>query len=139
MSTKTSKASEHIFEEIFTAYEKTRILDIFNKCTTEELQFIRLLNNQKAVAIVKYRERNGNFSSLPELLHVPGLGIIGLQKICNTIKNVDFTSVHQLKKSLELESVKTKPPLPENMCDVGNLVFLCMHLRQKLSYIIDVV
>ena len=46
-----------------------------NTATAEELAKVKGLNAAKAAKIVKYRDANGNFSSLDDLKKVKGLGL----------------------------------------------------------------
>ena len=48
-------------------------LDI-NQATAEQLATVKGLGQKKASAIVKYRETNGRFKSLDELVKVKGIG-----------------------------------------------------------------
>ena len=112
-STKPSQTSKHVLDEMFNEHERNRILECFNKCTPEELQFTKQLSHQKALAVVKYRDRNGDFGSLSEILRVPGVGILGLQKLCTTMKSLDYSAVQKLREKLDMETVKPSPPLSE--------------------------
>lgn len=103
---------------MFSEDERERILDCFNKCSPEELQFTKQLSHQKALAVIKYRERNGNFGTLSEILRVPGVGILGLQKLCSTMKTLEYTDVQKLREKLDMETVKPSPPLPETLRQV---------------------
>ena len=126
MSTKPSQSSKHVLDEMFSENERQRILECFNKCSPEELQFTKQLSHQKALAIVKYRERNGNFGTLSEILRVPGVGILGLQKLCSTMKALDYTAVQKLREKLDMETVKPSPPLPDILQQV-----CCGHLYKS--------
>jgi transcriptional accessory protein Tex/SPT6 len=108
---------------MFTEDERHRILECFNKCSPEELQFTKQLSLQKALAVVKYRDRNGDFQALSEILRVPGVGILGLQKLCTTMRTLDYTAVQGLREKLDMETVKPSPPIPENLRKVGHLFF----------------
>lgn len=114
-SANPSKTSKHVLDEMFTEGERQRILECFNKCIPEELQFTKQLSHQKALAVVKYRDRNGNFENLSEILRVPGVGILGLQKLCSTMRTLDYAAVQKLREKMDLETVKPSPPLSENL------------------------
>lgn len=123
LSTKPSQTSKHVLDEMFSENERQRILECFNKCSPEELQFTKQLSHQKALAIIRYRERNGNFGTLSEILRVPGVGILGLQKLCSTMKGLDYTAVQKLREKLDMETVRPSPPLPDVLQQVQ-----CVHV-----------
>ncbi len=52
-----------------------------NTATAEELTAINGIGATKAAAIVEYREANGNFSAVEDLLLVPGIGEKTLEAI----------------------------------------------------------
>lgn len=56
------------------------LLDI-NKASFQELILIPNITEARAASIVIYREQNGNFSTLDELLLVKGIGVSTLEKI----------------------------------------------------------
>ncbi|XP_076460230.1 transcription elongation factor, mitochondrial-like [Babylonia areolata] len=128
LTTKPSQTSKHVLDEMFSDVERDRILECFNRCTPEELQFTKQLSHQKALAVVKYRERNGDFGSLSEILRVPGVGILGLQKLCTTMKALDYAAVQKLREKLDMETVKPSPPLSENLQqNLSSLVAVELH------------
>ncbi|KAL8565882.1 hypothetical protein ACOMHN_059462 [Nucella lapillus] len=128
LTTKPSQTSKHVLDEMFSDSERGRILECFNKCSPEELQFTKHLSHQKALAVVKYRDRNGDFGNLSEILRVPGVGILGLQKLCSTMKALDYAAVQKLREKLDLETVKPSPPLSEHLQqNLSSLVTLELH------------
>lgn len=52
-----------------------------NTASVESLTTVKGLGNSKAQAIVSYREKNGSFHKLEDLLNVPGIGDKVLEKI----------------------------------------------------------
>lgn len=56
-----------------------------NKATVEELQAVRGIGPSLAERIVDYREANGKFESLDELIEVRGIGEKKLEKIKSRI------------------------------------------------------
>ncbi|MCE3238447.1 MAG: comEA [Gammaproteobacteria bacterium] len=62
--------------ETTTASETTEITQLnINSATVEELAKVKGLNAVKAAKIVKYRDANGNFTSLDDLKKVKGLAL----------------------------------------------------------------
>jgi len=66
-----------------TNFEK-KLIDI-NKATIEELLTLTGIGVSKAEAIIKYREENGNFSSIEDIINVPGIGESLYEKIKDSI------------------------------------------------------
>lgn len=64
-----------------TADEKINI----NTATVAELEDLPGIGNEKAEAIVAFRENNGTFRSIEDLLYVPGIGSAILEKIKDKI------------------------------------------------------
>ena len=60
-------------------------LDI-NKATAEELTALPGVGMKKAEEIVKFRELNGNFKSVDELVNVKGIGVKMVAKISDLVK-----------------------------------------------------
>jgi competence protein ComEA len=60
-------------------------LDI-NKASAEELTALPGVGMKKAVEIVKFRELNGNFKSVDELVNVKGIGVKMVAKISGLVK-----------------------------------------------------
>lgn len=56
-----------------------------NTATLEELQTLSGVGEGKAKAIISYREENGNFSSIEDILNVSGIGESIYEKIKNNI------------------------------------------------------
>lgn len=61
------------------------LVDI-NTCTIDELMEVRGIGRVKAEAIIKYREDNGNFSSIEDIQKVSGIGESLFEKIKEYIK-----------------------------------------------------
>lgn len=57
-----------------------------NNASSEQLESLPGIGPSKAAEIIKYRETNGPFNTLEELLLVPGIG----QGICDQIKDLIF-------------------------------------------------
>lgn len=56
-----------------------------NSATKEELQTLSGVGESKAVAIIKYREENGPFNSLEDIMNVSGIGNSLFEKIKDNI------------------------------------------------------
>lgn len=52
-----------------------------NKATSEQLAMLSGIGEKKALAIIEYREMNGDFVAISELLKVKGIGESILKKI----------------------------------------------------------
>lgn len=52
-----------------------------NSATSEQLQTLSGIGESKALAIIKYREENGNFKSVEEIMNVSGIGEALFEKI----------------------------------------------------------
>lgn len=117
-STNPVTTSKQLIDELYSEDEKQKLLDCFNKCSPDDLQFTKHLSAQKSLAVVQYRENNGPFTALSELLRVQGLGILGLQKLCSALKTMDHKSLQELKEKACLEKVKTTPPFPKYLVQV---------------------
>ena len=64
---------------------KTNELININTATKEELQTISGIGEGKAQAIIDYREENGNFNSIEDILNVSGIGESIYEKIKDSI------------------------------------------------------
>ena len=64
--------------------EQTELINI-NTATAKELQALPGIGEALALRIVAYREENGAFSSVAELLSVTGIGQIKLEAIMDLI------------------------------------------------------
>lgn len=107
-----------MLDAAYTDEEKTNILDCFNKCSETELMFTKHLNKIKASAVVSYRSEHGNFENLSTVLKVPGIGILGLQKLCSTLKDKDALAVQKLSQLSTVETVRCYPNLAQSDCEV---------------------
>jgi competence protein ComEA len=67
-------------EQILSSVQVTEKTNI-NQASNKELSEINGIGASKAKAIVDYREKNGDFSSIEELIKVKGIGQSTLQKI----------------------------------------------------------
>ena len=56
-----------------------------NKASLEEIQALSGIGESKAKAIIKYREENGNFKKIEDLMNVSGIGEALYEKIKNDI------------------------------------------------------
>lgn len=56
-----------------------------NKAFTAEFETLPMIGPVRAAAIVEYREKNGNFTKLSDILKVKGIGPVTYQKIYNYI------------------------------------------------------
>ncbi|MGN0635516.1 MAG: ComEA family DNA-binding protein [Acutalibacteraceae bacterium] len=65
----------------YTAAEKSRYAVNVNAATVEELAGVKYITETMAENIVSYRTQNGRFYAESELLNVPGIGEVTLEKI----------------------------------------------------------
>lgn len=65
--------------------EKSEIINI-NKADEKELQNLNGIGESLAMNIVKYREENGNFKNIEDLINVPGIGESKFETIRDQIK-----------------------------------------------------
>jgi len=65
--------------------EKTDFPININTASLEQLQLITGIGESKAKAIIKYREENGNFKSIEDIMNVSGIGQSTFEKIKDQI------------------------------------------------------
>ncbi|XP_071107500.1 transcription elongation factor, mitochondrial-like isoform X2 [Haliotis cracherodii] len=122
---KTFHKDASILDTLYSDAEKEKILDTFNRCNEYELQHTRQLNHHKASSIVKHRKDNGNFQTLSDILLVPGVGILGIQKICNVLRTLDYETLQEKTSKADFDRVKAEPNISERTCqNVRTLVTL---------------
>ncbi len=80
LSTSTQVLATDKTEEITSSMELSDKISI-NQATNQELAGIKGIGTKKAQAIIEYREANGDFVSIEELVKVKGIGKSTLQKI----------------------------------------------------------
>lgn len=56
-----------------------------NTATQEQLESVKGIGPKKALAIIEYREQNGNFKSVEDLDNVKGFSKAGIVKIQNEL------------------------------------------------------
>ena len=64
---------------------KEKIINI-NKANSKELQELSGIGENTAESIIKYREANGNFNTIEEIMNVPGIGENKFENIKEQIK-----------------------------------------------------
>ncbi|XP_064594624.1 transcription elongation factor, mitochondrial-like isoform X2 [Liolophura sinensis] len=133
----TSKAKENeaMLDAAYTDEEKANILDCFNKCSETELMFTKQLNKVKASAVVSYRSKYGNFDNLSTVLKVPGIGILGLQKLCSTLKDKNALAVQKLKHLSAVETVRCYPNLAKSECKAVDSIISLELQADRLSWV----
>lgn len=52
-----------------------------NKATAEELQKVPGIGETLALRIIEFRQQNGNFETVDDLLNVRGIGVASLEKL----------------------------------------------------------
>ncbi|WP_019613760.1 ComEA family DNA-binding protein [Psychromonas ossibalaenae] len=67
-------------EALISSVELSEKINI-NSANAEQLSVVNGIGNKKAQAIVDYRENNGNFLNIDELINVKGIGQSTLKKI----------------------------------------------------------
>lgn len=79
--------SEIIEEGIGESFEKNKetIINI-NKADSEQLQNLTGIGESTALSIIKYREENGKFNTIEEIMNVPGIGENKFENIKEKIK-----------------------------------------------------
>lgn len=80
LSTSTQVLATDKTEDIASSMQVSDKINI-NQATNKELAVIKGIGTQKAQAIIDYRETNGDFVSIEELIKVKGIGQSTLQKI----------------------------------------------------------
>jgi len=80
LSTSTQVLATDKTEEITSSMEISDKISI-NQATNQELAAINGIGTKKAQAIIEYREANGDFVNVEELVKVKGIGKSTLQKI----------------------------------------------------------
>ena len=111
-------SSKHVLEEMYTTDEQRRILECFNRCSSADFYQSKLMNNRKAITFVEYRQRHGEFQSLSDVLKVPGVGILSLEKLCSKLKTMDYDAVKVLKLTMEEKKYRPNPALPDFLSQV---------------------
>ncbi|XP_067672309.1 transcription elongation factor, mitochondrial-like [Haliotis asinina] len=125
LAQKTFRKEASILDSLYTDAEKEKILDTFNRCNEYELQHTRQLNYHKASSIVRHRKDNGNFQTLSDILLVPGVGILGIQKICNVLRTLDYETLRDKASKADFDRIRAEPNISENTCQsVRTLVTL---------------
>ena len=74
-----------VTQKKYNIYKNSSLVNI-NTATTKELSSITGIGESKASNIVKYREENGNFSSIEDIKNVSGIGDSLFEKIKKYIK-----------------------------------------------------
>lgn len=110
------KDKDMMLDSLFTDKEKQNILDCFNKSSITELMATKNLNKQKSSSLIVHREKFGEFTSITDISKVPGMGMIGLQKLCNILKNVNYEKLREDAEKMTTEDVKVQPNLSKDMC-----------------------
>lgn len=64
---------------------KEKVINI-NKANTEELQELNGIGESTAKSIIKYREENGKFNTIEDIMNVPGIGENKFENIKEQIK-----------------------------------------------------
>lgn len=59
-----------------------------NTASAAELSTLKGIGEKKALAIIKYREKNGAFNNIDELSHVKGIGLKMTEQIKNKNSNL---------------------------------------------------
>ncbi|WP_028862330.1 ComEA family DNA-binding protein [Psychromonas aquimarina] len=73
-------AADKSAEQLVSTAELSEKINI-NSANAEQLSVINGIGNKKAQAIVDYRENNGDFLNIDELINVKGIGQSTLKKI----------------------------------------------------------
>lgn len=95
---KRKTKAENYLQQLFTESERHECLDYFNNSSLEELTANIRLGTFKAAKIVKYREKNGNFSALDQLTEIGGIGLVGLKSACKAFLYPDDFGVKKIMK-----------------------------------------
>ncbi|CAC5362985.1 unnamed protein product [Mytilus coruscus] len=116
---------------LFSEEEQEKFVSIFNNAHAEQLALIKKCGNSKAKKIINFREENGDFSELSDVLKVLGMGEKSLIDICQTfqeqisssplIKDCDETEdteVQTNKRTTSHIHPRLSPELRENLQSV---------------------
>lgn len=87
----SSFAAEHESQSAKTKFKELNL----NTATVEELSAIKGLGTEKAKAIVEFREKNGPFSKVDDLLQVKG---------------IDEKTLGEIRSMVKVEPAKSMPP-----------------------------
>ncbi|XP_046569706.1 transcription elongation factor, mitochondrial-like isoform X3 [Haliotis rubra] len=118
LAQKTFQKEASILDSLYSDAEKEKILDTFNRCNEYELQHTRQLNHHKASSIVRHRKDNGNFQTLSDILLVPGVGILGIQKICNVLRTLDYETLRDKTSRADFDRIRAEPNISEKTCQL---------------------
>jgi len=109
-----------LFFSLFALAATAQTIDI-NTATAEELATLNGVGATKAAAIVKYREMNGPFSSVNDLVKVKGIGDKTLEKNHSKLTVGTESSKDSAMKSVAptvsppaTQQKTMKPPKPTN-------------------------
>lgn len=69
----TSYALNADVDQSFTEIQKIELINI-NKADVDTLSLLKGIGEKRAKAIISYRELNGNFESVDDLLNIKGIG-----------------------------------------------------------------
>ena len=79
------ETKEELKEEIKEKVEENKKISI-NTASSEELQTLSGIGESKALSIIKYREENGSFNKIEDIMNVSGIGEAAYSKIKDNIK-----------------------------------------------------
>ncbi|KAK3588922.1 hypothetical protein CHS0354_023683 [Potamilus streckersoni] len=151
-SAKTSKAKKQTkinFDEHFHVEEKEKILNFLSCSSDTVLMKSTFLSSSICGWIIDYRKKNGPFQTLSSVLEVPTIGVSKLEKLCNSILQMNQTDITKLgisdkiSKENTLHIKDTYPKLTSGICknvdevvaldiQIGHLTWAKINRRKEI-------
>ncbi|XP_063444316.1 transcription elongation factor, mitochondrial-like isoform X2 [Mytilus trossulus] len=119
---------------LFSEEEQEKFVSLFNEAHAEQLALIKKCGSSKAKKIINFREENGDFSELSDVLKVVGMGEKSLIEICQTFQEqiaggpvikddgeIDDSEGQTTKRTTSHIHPRLSPELRENLQSVVTL------------------
>ena len=101
--------------------QEEKVLEPLNSLSVARLRTLKYFSQQRAVNIVKHREEHGEFTTLSDVLAVPGFGVLGIKRIAKAILNNETTDRKNTAFAGAVKAVRSSichPRAPADKCQV---------------------